>query len=116
MIDALLDVLFNKEDWTKATSEEVDAFIQQIRAIGEMNSYILCSKHYQFLCNNGYHPSICHGKLETNKKRENMGRKGQDGFDDRRKSHSTKKPVRKYDDRSNAHVRGYKEVIRLHIF
>ncbi|CBK23127.2 uncharacterized protein [Blastocystis hominis] len=38
-----------------------------------------------------------------------MGRKGQDGYDDRRKSHVAKKPTRKYNDQSTPHVRGYKE-------
>ena len=41
-----------------------------------------------------------------------MGRKGQDGYDDRRKSHVAKKPTRKYNDQSTPHVRGYKEVDR----
>ena len=41
-----------------------------------------------------------------------MGRKGQDGYDDRRKSHTAKKPTRKYNDQSTPHVRGYKEVDR----
>ena len=87
-----------------------------VKAIGNQTylSSTLSLKDSGFI--DRYQASGMNIKLETNKKRENMGRKGQDGFDDRRKSHSTKKPVRKYDDRSNAHVRGYKEVIRLHIF
>lgn len=35
-IDRLLSALFEKEDWMKATDEEVEQFIQQIREIGEI--------------------------------------------------------------------------------
>lgn len=35
-IDRLLDTLFEKEDWMKATPEEVERFIQRIREIGEI--------------------------------------------------------------------------------
>lgn len=50
-----------------------------------------------------------HDQITTHHKGE-MGRKGQDGYDDRRKSHTAKKPTRKYNDQSTPHVRGYKEV------
>ena len=33
---AALDTLFEKEDWMKATPEEVEQFIQRIREIGEI--------------------------------------------------------------------------------
>ena len=34
-IDRLLKTLFEKEDWMKASAEEVEQFIQSIREIGE---------------------------------------------------------------------------------
>lgn len=81
--------LFEKQDWMKASSEEVASFVKKLSSIQENYDSLLA--------------------LISRSQRIGMGRKGQDRYDEVRKPR-TKRPVRKYNDQKVGHVRGYKEV------
>ena len=77
----IMQALFEKPDWMKASSEEIAAFVKKLSSIQENYGSLLTQ-------------SLFHKGLPW---------EGKDRI-------ATKRPVRKYNDQKVGHIRGYKEV------